>query len=272
MICFGGINEYTDKMYSKFQEITANFNFDRIKLPEQITSVVQGSLQDVVGNTTKVVSNLLNTIIKWLTSLPALGIYIVVTLMATYFICVDKLYILDQIEHHFPKTWVKRTIMHVKALLSSLGDFLKAQVIMVVIAFTEVFIGLYILKFLGLNVQYPFLAALGVAFVDALPIVGSGTVLVPWAFFSAINGDIKLAIGLVTIFIIISIIRQFVEPKVVSKQIGIHPIFTLIAMYTGFKLIGILGLIIGPVALIVLKNVYGTLIDRGVVKTIFDRK
>ena len=86
MICFGGINEYTDKMYSKFQEITANFNFDRIKLPEQITSVVQGSLQDVVGNTTKVVSNLLNTIIKWLTSLPALGIYIVVTLMATYII------------------------------------------------------------------------------------------------------------------------------------------------------------------------------------------
>ena len=162
--------------------------------------------------------------------------------------------------------------MHVKALLSSLGDFLKAQVIMVVIAFTEVFIGLYILKFLGLNVQYPFLAALGVAFVDALPIVGSGTVLVPWAFFSAINGDIRLAIGLVTIFIIISIIRQFVDPKVVSKQIGIHPIFTLIAMYTGFKLIGILGLIIGPVALIVLKNVYGTLIDRGVVKTIFDRK
>lgn len=268
----GGINGYTEKIYSKFQQLTANFNFDRINLPEQLTGVVQGSLQDVVGNASKLVSNLLNTIIKWLTTLPTLGIYIVVTLMATYFICVDKLYMLDQIEHHFPKTWVKRTIMHVKALLSSLGDFLKAQFIMVAIAFTEVFIGLYILKMIGLNVQYPFLGALGVAFVDALPIVGSGTVLVPWAFFSAINGDIRLAIGLLTIFIIISIIRQFVEPKVVSKQIGIHPIFTLIAMYTGFKLIGIFGLIIGPIALIVLKNVYGTLIDRGVVKTIFDRK
>ena len=268
----GGINGYTEKIYSKFQGITSNFNFDRINLPEQITGVIQGSLQDIVGNASKLISNLLNTIIKWLTTLPKLGIYIVVTIMATYFICVDKLYMLDQIEHHFPKNWVKRTIIHVKTLLSSLGDFLKAQVILVAIAFSEVFIGLYILKLIGLNVQYPFLAALGVAFVDALPILGAGTILVPWAFFSAINGDIRLAIGLVTIFIIISIIRQFIEPKIVSKQIGIHPIFTLIAMYTGFKLIGIFGLLIGPIALIIVKNVYGTLIDKGVVKTIFDRK
>ena len=224
------------------------------------------------GNVSKLISNILNSIIKWLTTLPTLGIYIVVTLIATYFICVDKLYMLDQIEHHFPRTWVKRAILHLKELLSSLGNFLKAEIILVVISFVQVLIGLYILKLIGLNMEYPFLAALGVAFVDALPILGSGTVLIPWAFFSAINGELQLAIGLLIILVIISVVRQFVEPKVVSKQIGIHPIFTLIAMYTGFKLIGIIGLIIGPVALIVVKNVYGTLIDRGVVKTIFDRK
>lgn len=192
--------------------------------------------------------------------------------MATYFICVDKLYMLDQIEHHFPKTWVKRVILHVKEILKSLSDFLKAEFILIAIAFIQVLAGLYVLKLIGLNVEYPFLAALGIAFVDALPILGSGTIMIPWAFFAAINGDIRLAIGLLIIFVIISIVRQFIEPKVVSKQIGIHPIFTLIAMYTGLKLIGIAGLIIGPVALIVVKNVYGTLIDKGVVKTIFDRK
>ena len=79
-------------------------------------------------------------------------------------------------------------------------------------------------------------------------------------------------IGILVILAVISIVRQFLEPKIVSKQIGIHPIFTLIAMYTGFKIIGVLGLLIGPIALIVIKNVYGTLIDKGVVKTIFDRK
>ena len=94
----------------------------------------------------------------------------------------------------------------------------------------------------------------------------------PWAFISAINGDIKLAVGLLIIFAILSIVRQFLEPKIVSKKIGIHPIFTLIAMYTGFKVMGILGLLIGPIAIIILKNLYGTLIDRGVVKSIFERK
>lgn len=192
--------------------------------------------------------------------------------MATYFICVDRLYILDQVEHHFPKVWVKRVILHVRELMNSLGSYLKAEMILVVIAFIQVLIGLYILKWIGLNVEYPFLAALGIGFVDALPILGSGTVMVPWAFVSAINGDIRLAIGVLIIFAIISIVRQFIEPKIVSNQIGIHPIFTLIAMYTGFKLIGVFGLLVGPIALIIVKNVYGSLIDKGVVKTIFDRK
>ena len=99
-----------------------------------------------------------------------------------------------------------------------------------------------------------------------------GTVIVPWAVISAINGDIQLAIALIVLFTIISIVRQLIEPKVVSKQIGIHPIFRLIAMYTGFKIIGIWGLLLGPIVLIIFKNIFGTMIDKGVVKTIFDRK
>lgn len=192
--------------------------------------------------------------------------------MATYFICVDKLYMLDQIEHHFPKTWVKKAIFHLREILSSLGSYLKAEGILVLIAFAQVLLGLYILKAIGFTIEYPFLAAMGIAFVDALPILGTGTVIIPWAFISAINGDIKLAIGLLVIFAVISVVRQFVEPKIVSNNLGVHPIFTLIAMYTGFKIIGIVGLLIGPVALIVIKSVYGALIDRGVVKSIFERK
>lgn len=192
--------------------------------------------------------------------------------MATYFICVDKLYMLDQVEHHFPKMWVKRMTYHLKELISSLGDYLKAQAILIFISFLIVLIGLYFLKWIGLNVEFPFLVAIGIGFVDALPILGSGTVIVPWAVIEAINGDISLAIGLMIILGIIALTRQFLEPKIVSKQIGIHPIFTLIAMYTGFKLIGVIGLLAGPIALIIVKNFYGAIIDKGIMKTIFDRK
>ena len=69
-----------------------------------------------------------------------------------------------------------------------------------------------------------------------------------------------------------SLTRQILEPRIVSGQIGIHPIFTLIAMYTGFKFIGILGLLLGPIILIILKKVFSTMIDKGVAKAIFERE
>ena len=115
------------------------------------------------------------------------------------------------------------------------------------------------------------LMALFIGFVDALPILGSGTVMIPWAIICAVNGDINLGIAIIVLLIIMSIARQVLEPKLVSKNIGVHPIFTLIAMYTGFKFIGIIGLLIGPIVLIIIKNIFASLIDQGVFKSIFER-
>ena len=119
-------------------------------------------------------------------------------------------------------------------------------------------VGLYILKFLGFAIEFPLLIAIAIAFVDALPILGSGTAMVPWAIVCGLNGDIKLGIAILVLWIIMSIVRQFLEPKLVSKNIGVHPIFTLVAMYTGFKFIGVIGMLIGPIALIVIKNIFST--------------
>ena len=96
--------------------------------------------------------------------------------------------------------------------------------------------------------------------------------MLPWAIISACNGDLKLAIAILVLWIVMSLVRQFLEPKLVSSNLGIHPIFTLIAMYTGFKFIGVIGMLVGPIILIIIKNIFGTIIDKGVLKTIFDRK
>ena len=119
--------------------------------------------------------------------------------------------------------------------------------------------------------EYPILMAVLIGLVDALPIVGSGTIIMPWAIISAFNGNIKLAVALVILYLIVIVIRQIIEPKIISNHIGIHPIFTLIAMYTGFKVIGTIGIFIGPIILIILKSVFETMISNGVVKTILDR-
>lgn len=95
--------------------------------------------------------------------------------------------------------------------------------------------------------------------------------MLPWAILSACNGNLELGVSILILWIIMSIVRQLLEPRIVGNNIGIHPIFTLIAMYTGFKLIGVMGLFLGPIALIILKNIFSNILDKGVVKSIFSR-
>lgn len=266
-----GLNDYFDKAYIQFQTFMDSFHFDKIHLSNEILNVIQNSTGDLLETASNWLRNALTALINLVTSLPSIAICIGITVVALYFICVDKIYILDQIEHHLPKVWVRKIGRHLQDLIQTLGGYLKAQATLILVSFIISLIGLYILQFTGFNVQYPLLMALFIGFVDALPILGSGTVMIPWAIICAINGDINLGIAIVVLLIVMSIARQVLEPKLVSKNIGVHPIFTLIAMYTGFKVIGIMGLLIGPIVLIIFKNIFASLIDQGVFKTIFDR-
>lgn len=267
-----GLNDYFDKASVQVQELIQRLNFDKIKLPDEVLNIVQESSGDFLQTVSNWIRNALNGLINIVTKIPEIAICVGITILALYFICVDKIYILDQIEYHLPKVWVKRLSNHLKDLIQTLGGYLKAEATLILVSFIISLVGLYILSFLNFNIQYPLLMALFIGFVDALPILGSGTVMVPWAIISGLNGDLSLGIAILVLFIIMSIVRQFLEPKLVSKNIGVHPIFTLIAMYTGFKITGVIGLLLGPIVLIIIKNTFANLIDKGVFKTIFDKK
>lgn len=264
------LNDYFDKIYIQFQNFISTFNFDKIHLSEEVLEVLQNSTEDFLINVSNWIRNFLDDLLNFVTSIPSIAICIGITVIALYFMCVDKIYILDQIEHHLPVVWVRKLRVHLKDLIQTLGGYLKAEATLVLVSFIISLIGLYILEFTGFNVTYPLLMALFIGFVDALPILGSGTVMIPWAIISAINGDFNLGLAIIILLIIMSVARQILEPKLVSKNIGVHPIFTLIAMYTGFKLIGVIGLLVGPIVLIIIKNIFANLIDQGVFKTIFN--
>ena len=266
-----GLNGYVEKIYILFQNITNKFDFSKMNFSTELNTIMQNSTQGLISTISNWIRNVLTGLLNIVTSMPTITIYFVVTIMALYLICVDKVYILDQIEHHFPKKWVFKIGSHIRDLTKTLGGYLKAEATLIFVSFVISLIGLYILKFAKFNIEFPLLMALFIGFVDALPILGSGTVMVPWAIISALNGDLKLGIALIILLAIMSTIRQFLEPKLVSKHIGTHPIFTLIAMYTGFKFIGVFGMLIGPIILIIIKNVFSTLIEEGVVKSLFDR-
>ena len=265
------LNDYFDKAYMQFQNIISSLKIDKIHLSNELLNILNNSTEDILKTISNWTRGFLTNFINILTRVPSIAICIGITVLALYFICVDKIYILDQVEHHLPKIWVKKISVHLKELIQTLGGYLKAEATLILVSFFISIIGLYTLKFIGFNIKYPLLMAVFIGFVDALPILGSGSVMIPWAVICAINGDIKLGFAILILLTIMSVVRQILEPKLVSKNIGVHPIFTLIAMYTGFKIIGVIGLFIGPIILIIFKNIFSSLIDQGVFKTIFDK-
>lgn len=271
-VILDNLNDNAENIINKVTELITNFNFDNIKLPNQIKDIIQNTFNNIVGKGSDIAQSILTSIMNMVTNIPKILIYIAITIIATYFVCADKMYLLDQLEHHLPRNWVNKFGIKLKKVISSLGDYLKAEGVIILISFFIVLIGLLVFNIVGMNVKYPLIIAIFIGFVDALPILGSGTVLVPWAVITAFNGDITLAISLIVLYVVVVVTRQLTEPKIVSNHIGIHPVFTLIAMYTGFKAIGVIGMFIGPIILIILNDVFETMIDNGVVKTILDRK
>ena len=258
------LNIYIDKAYTQMQETISKMSITKISISKNVSNLVQDASTDILFKISGWLTEFLTKLINVITSIPTIAIYTVITILSLYFICTDRIYILDLMEHHMPSKWIKRLTIHIKEISKNLGGYLKAVVTLIFVSFMISVIGLYILKFVGMNVKYPLLIALGIAFVDALPILGAGTVIVPWAIFSALDGDIKLAISIIILWIIMSVVRQFLEPKIVSGKIGIHPIFTIIAMYTGFRIIGILGMLVGPIVLIILKSIFSNRLEQGI--------
>ena len=166
-----GLNNYFDKAYIQFQSLISTFNYDKIHLSSEVLSVIENSTEDLLTTASNWLRGALTGLINFITSLPSIAICIGITVVALYFICVDKIYILDQIEYHLPKVWVKKIRVHLKDLIDSLGGYLKAEATLVLVSFIISLIGLYILEFSGFNVQYPLLMALFIGFVDALPIL-----------------------------------------------------------------------------------------------------
>lgn len=166
-----GVNDYFDKAYTQFQNITNSINLDKIKLSDEILKVIQNSTEGVLNTISTWLKQALTGLINIVTALPEIFICFGITILALYFICVDKVYILDQVEHHLPEIWVKKIGKHMRDLIKTLGGYLKAEATLVLVSFVISLIGLYILKFVGFKIQYPLLMAIFIGFVDALPIL-----------------------------------------------------------------------------------------------------
>ena len=136
-------------------------------------------------------------------------------------------------------------------LLSTLGKWCRAQAILLGVTFCELLAG-----FLLMGQRYALLLAAVTALVDALPVFGTGTVLLPWAAVCLLAGQAPRAVALAALYAVISAVRSLLEPKVMAAQAGLPPLASLAAMYAGFRALGVAGMILLPMALLFVKQLH----------------
>lgn len=140
-----------------------------------------------------------------------------------------------------------------KSILITLGQWLRAQLILIAITFFQLLLGFFLL-----GERYALLLAALIALIDALPVFGVGTVLLPWAVFCLLTERIPRALGLFFLYVLIWLVRNFLEPKLMAEQAGLPPLAALMAMYIGFCTLGVAGMIFAPMVLLLVKQLHDT--------------
>ena len=134
-----GLNGYFEKAYIQIQNIINSLDFDKINISEDVTNILKNSTGDFLKTLSNWVTNALHSLINVITSIPTVAIYVVITLLAIYFICTDKIYMLDLLEHHMPQKWIRKLGKHIREITFSLGGYLKAEATLILISFIKIF-------------------------------------------------------------------------------------------------------------------------------------
>lgn len=165
------LNTYLEKTVEWVNWALGNINLDKLAISDEIKTLISDTSSDFFNNVIEFLKNILTNFLEKLKSIPKILIYIVITILATYFISSDKIYIWDRLEHHVPKKILGKISDKVQKITKSLGGYLKAQFSLIGISFVIVLMGLNIFYLMGMNVGYPLLMAIFIGFVDALPIL-----------------------------------------------------------------------------------------------------
>ena len=237
----------TESITALFTQLREFMAGTKTELPEQL-----GDLSGIFNLSW--IATPITGVISTATRIPSIIISVVVTIVLACFMTADYDLIMRFVYCQFPKEKRKDVTRAKELLKMNLGKMAKAYALIMLVTFTEVFIGLTILKMIGLfNSSYIAVIAVVTAIVDVIPVLGTGTIVLPWAAYSFITGNIGMGIGLLVLYATVTVIRQIVEPKLVAGQLGLPPFVTLIAMYLGLKIIGVLGVFILPIIAIMLK-------------------
>jgi sporulation integral membrane protein YtvI len=219
----------------------------------QFREIIYDGLKIMQSRAGTLSGNMLSWVASLAAHLPSLLISFIITLISTFYLCSGlervKSFFWRQVPAKYKDlagdTWL--TFAH------ALGEMLRSYLFIMFITFCQLAAGLSLLR-----LPYSIMLAALISLVDILPVLGTGTILIPWGLFSILTGSVKQGTGILLLYAVITIVRNILEPRIIGKRIELHPLVTLIMMYLGLRVLGVVGVFLFPLIFILLKHAQET--------------
>lgn len=218
-------------------------------LNDLFTQLIQSLGELITNMSVKAVGNLSG----FAASLPQMFIEIVLMIISTFFIAADYDLLSGFVMRQFSGKAGKLMVSIKEYVAGTLLVCIRSYALIMSITFVEMSIGLTII-----GIKNSILIAFLIAMFDILPVLGTGGIMIPWVIIAAIQGKVSLSLGLLIVYLVVTVVRNILEPKIVGSQIGLHPIVTLVSMFAGAQLFGVFGLFGFPILLSLLRHLNDT--------------
>lgn len=227
---------------TEFAGLNAKWSKVWYSIPREVVEKAE-DLGQTIGNEVRVMIAGLSVptadaVGKFAGNIPGVFIAVMMCLLSAYFFVAEKDYVSKRVRKMMPSCWWKKCNLLKKTTIDVMAGYLKAQIKIEVWVYLLVAAGLLLLK-----VRYGYLIAIPIAFLDMLPVFGTGTILIPWTIFKILTGKYMYALGLFGVWAGSQLLRQVIQPKMIGDSMGMAPIPTLVLLYTGYKLGGMVGMI-----------------------------
>lgn len=221
-----------------------------ITLPPGVSTSLEQNISILTANLQSLITRSANSIIAFISIVPGTLTIMLVSLLATYFLARDRQLIIGLMLRYIPEPWGEKTVTILQEIATAFIGYLRAQAVLVLITIVLSVTGLYLI-----GADYALTMGLLIGVFDMIPVLGPATIYIPWIIWSFATGAIALGFKLTLLYGLVLVVRQVMEAKIVSANLGLHPLETLLAMYAGLRTLGLAGLILGPIILIGVKAI-----------------
>ncbi len=250
---YDGVLKIMEKLPFELNDFIENENFEALfSFIDKSGNIDLGFLEDLSSVMRPLAGNVATGTIGIVKSLPEVIIFITILILATYFMTSNKSKFSEWYKNTVPERVKKNMHALRKECFGALWGTVKAQLFLTLITMIELFVG-----FIILGIDNAAVLALIISIVDMLPILGVGTVIIPWAIINFLaGGSGYITVGLISLYLICFAVRNLIQPKIVGESMGIGSLATLIAIWVGYKLFGFLGMLLMPALATILYKIY----------------